>query len=108
MDFKAFVVHVAAYFTSHPTVPLGIASFIHCLPLSSTSFPRGLCFLDVLMSRSSLGSGWFRLLRHVAARFGFEPVSPDLDRFGTQLFEQIFGILRVTDEFAILYMSIFL
>jgi hypothetical protein len=73
-DFKAFVVDVAAYFTSHPR---DCVSFNHCLPLSLTGFSPGLRLLDVLASRAGLRGRGFGALRDVPARLGFETVAAD-------------------------------
>src|SRR5688572_24372819 len=107
VDFKTFIVYVAAYFTSHPIVSLCGSFFVHCLPLSLTGFPSRLRLLDILASRPGLCRRRLGALRDVPARLGFEPVAADLDRLGAQLLEQVFGVLCIPDQLPILYVRIF-
>src|SRR5690242_6017713 len=73
-DLKAFIVYVAAYFTSQPLASLHSSSFIHRAPLSLT------LFLAVLTSRPGLRCRRLGALRHVAPRLRFETVATDLHR----------------------------
>jgi hypothetical protein len=103
--FKTLIVHVTAYFTAF-IIPL----LIHYLPLSLnlSILTCGLSLPDILMSGAGLSRRGFGFLRDIGAIFRFEAIANHMDGLRTKLFDQIFGILCISYEFAVLDMSIFL